>query len=368
MARIPEAEIERLKAEVAVERLAEARGIVLRRHGKDLLGLCPFHDDREPSLVISPAKNLWHCMGACSAGGSVIDWVMRAEGVSFRHAVELLRNGAPTSADDRPAPKRTSVPKLSAPFDVSVEDRELLGEVVGFYHQTLRESPDAIGFLERRRIAHPEAVERFRLGFANRTLGYRLPQRNRVAGADIRGRLQRLGVLRSSGHEHFTGSLVIPVINDGVVREVYGRKIRDDLRAGTPLHLYLPGPHSGVWNVEAFAATDEVIVCESLIDALSFWCAGFRHVTAAYGTEGVTTEHLDALRAHDIKRVLLAFDADDAGDKAATKLAKSLMGEGVECFRVQLPAGADANDVACGAKNPTDALGRLLRSAAWMGT
>ncbi|MGH6997270.1 MAG: CHC2 zinc finger domain-containing protein, partial [Phenylobacterium sp.] len=368
MARIPEAEIERLKTEVSIERLAEARGVVLRRHGRDLIGLCPFHDDREPSLVISPAKNLWHCMGACSAGGSVIDWVMRAEGVSFRHAVELLRNGAPTSADDRPAPKRTSVPKLAAPFDVSVEDRELLAEVIGFYHQTLRESPDAIEFLERRRIAHPEAVERFRLGYANRTLGYRLPQRNRVAGADIRGRLQRLGVLRSSGHEHFTGSLVVPVINDGVVREVYGRKVGDKLRAGTPLHLYLPGPHAGVWNVEAFAASDELIVCESLIDALSFWCAGFRHVTAAYGTEGVTTDLLDALGANDVRRVLVAFDADDAGDKAAVKLAKSLMAEGIECFRVTFPAGADANDVACAAKNPTDALGRLLRSAAWMGT
>ncbi|MGH9266743.1 MAG: toprim domain-containing protein, partial [Acidimicrobiales bacterium] len=296
----------------------------------------------------------------------MIDWVMRAEGVSFRHAVELLRNGAPTSAEG-PAPKRTSVPKLSAPFDVSVEDRELLGEVVGFYHQALRESSDAIGFLERRRVAHPEAVERFRLGFANRTLGYRLPQKNRQAGADIRGRLQRLGVLRPSGHEHFTGSLVVPVVNDGVVREVYGRKIRDDLRAGTPLHLYLPGPHAGVFNLEAFAATDEIIVCESLIDALSFWCAGFRHVTAAYGTEGVTTDLLDALRDNDVRRVLLAFDADDAGDRAAKKLAKSLMADGVECFRVQFPAGADVNDVACGAKNPTDALGRLLRAAAWMG-
>lgn len=367
MARIPDEEVERLKAEVAVERLAEARGIVLRRHGRDLLGLCPFHDDREPSLVISPAKNLWHCMGACSAGGSVIDWVMRAEGVSFRHAVELLRQGAPTSSDG-PAPKRTSVRKLSAPFDVSVEDRELLGEVVGFYHQTLRESSEAIGFLERRRVAHPEAVERFRLGFANRTLGYRLPEKNRQAGADIRGRLQRLGILRASGHEHFAGSLVVPVINDGVVREVYGRKVGDKLRAGTPLHLYLPGPHAGVFNIEALAASDEIIVCESLIDALSLWCAGFRHVTAAYGTEGVTTEHLDALRAHEIKRVLLAFDADDAGNKATSKLAKSLMAEGVECFRVQFPAGADANDVACGAKNPTDALGRLIRTAAWMGT
>ena len=91
MARIPEHEVERLKREVSVQRLAEARGIKLHRHGADLLGLCPFHDDRNPSLVITPAKNLWHCLGACNAGGTAIDWVMRANGVSFRHAVELLR-------------------------------------------------------------------------------------------------------------------------------------------------------------------------------------------------------------------------------------------------------------------------------------
>ena len=78
MARIPEEEIERLKNEVTLERLAVARGIALTRHGADLIGLCPFHDDREPSLVISPKKNLWHCPGACQAGGTVIDWVMRS--------------------------------------------------------------------------------------------------------------------------------------------------------------------------------------------------------------------------------------------------------------------------------------------------
>ena len=68
MARIPEDEVERLKREVSVQRLAEARGIKLHRHGADLLGLCPFHDDRNPSLVITPAKNLWHCLGACNDG------------------------------------------------------------------------------------------------------------------------------------------------------------------------------------------------------------------------------------------------------------------------------------------------------------
>jgi len=91
MARIPENEVERLRKEISVQRLAEARGIKLRRLGADLHGLCPFHDDKTPSLVITPAKNLWHCMGACNAGGTAIDWVMKAEGISFRHAVELLR-------------------------------------------------------------------------------------------------------------------------------------------------------------------------------------------------------------------------------------------------------------------------------------
>ena len=65
MARIPDTEIERLKREISLERLAESKGIELKRHGADWVGLCPFHDDKSPSLVISPKKNLWHCLGAC---------------------------------------------------------------------------------------------------------------------------------------------------------------------------------------------------------------------------------------------------------------------------------------------------------------
>ncbi len=91
MARIPAAEIERLKTTLSVERLVEDAGIKLRRAGRDLMGLCPFHEDGEPSLVVTPAKNLWHCFG-CGIGGGPIDWVMKRRGVSFRHAVELLRD------------------------------------------------------------------------------------------------------------------------------------------------------------------------------------------------------------------------------------------------------------------------------------
>lgn len=73
MARIPDEEIERLKREISLERLAEAKGVKLKKHGENLIGLCPFHDDREPSLVITSSKNLWHCLGACQAGGTVIE-------------------------------------------------------------------------------------------------------------------------------------------------------------------------------------------------------------------------------------------------------------------------------------------------------
>jgi CHC2 zinc finger len=116
MPRIPEDVIERLKKEVSLERLAEARGIELQRHGADLIGRCPFHDDKTPSLVISPKKNLWHCLGACSTGGTAIDWVMRAEGVSFRHAVELLTSGEWKASNT--GAKISTVRKLAPPIEV----------------------------------------------------------------------------------------------------------------------------------------------------------------------------------------------------------------------------------------------------------
>src|SRR5271167_618383 len=104
MARIPVEVVERLKTEISVQRLAEARGVVFKKHGNDLIGRCPFHDDKTPSLVVTPEKNLWHCLGACQVGGTVIDWVTKAEGVSFRHAVELLQNDFLTVAAAGPTP------------------------------------------------------------------------------------------------------------------------------------------------------------------------------------------------------------------------------------------------------------------------
>jgi DNA primase catalytic core len=277
MARIPDTEIERLKAEVSVERLVEASGIELKRGGKDMLGRCPFHEDATASLVVTPGKNLWHCFG-CGVGGGPVDWVMKRRGVSFRHAVELLREGVVPLAADGAVLNNPRLRVLPPPVAFDADDQALLNQTVGYYHERLLATTEAQTYLAGRGLAHPELVAHFKLGVADRTLGLRLPEKTRKAGADIRARLQKIGLYRDSGHEHFNGSLVVPVFDEaGNVVEVYGRKLLDNLRTGTPKHLYLPAREAngqrqgrGVFNVQALAASKEIILCEALLDALTF--------------------------------------------------------------------------------------------------
>lgn len=363
MARIPDDLIQALKREVSLERLVEASGVELHRHGANLIGRCPWHEDNGPSLVVTPGKNLWHCLGACQQGGSVIDWVMKTRGVSFRHAVEILRGDTLAAA-----PSNSRV--LPSPVEPDADDREVLARVVAYYHDALKESPEALRYLESRGLRSSEMVERFKLGFANRTLGYRLPPKETKAGSEMRGRLQRLGLMRDSGHEHFNGSLIVPIFGEsGEVLGLYGRKVTpaSHLRKGTPLHLYLPGPHRGVFNLEALRASKTVILCEALIDALTFWCAGIRNVTASYGVEGFTADHLEALKRYGTETVLIAYDRDEAGEQAAVALAEKLMACGIECYRIQFPKGMDANEYALKVTPAEKSLGVLVRHAVWLG-
>ena len=375
MARFPDEVVERIKREISVERLAEARGVKLRRSGKELIGLCPFHKDTRPSLNIDPAKNVWSCKGTCSTGGSVIDWVMRAEGISTRHALEVLSRdylpaGSGGNGNGGPPPRRSTIVRLEPLIERSMDDRALLIQVANYYHETLKQSPEAMKYLEGRGLKSGEMIEHFRLGFANRTLGYHMPASSRSAGAEQRGRLIQLGVYRENGREHMNGSVVVPIFNrKGEVVQMYGRKItpRHLLRADTPDHLYLPGPKRGVWNEEVLALSKEIILCEALMDALTFWCAGFRHVTTIYGVNNFTEEIKAALRKHDTKRIYIAYDRDAAGEKAAQAHGEELMQMGIECFRVQFPKGMDANEYALKVTPAPKSLGLLLGTAAWLG-
>lgn len=339
MARVPQTEIERIKQEISVLELAQNRGINLRRQGADYVGLCPFHDDHNPSLVISPKNNLWHCFG-CNQGGSVIDFLMKLDNISFRHAVEKL----------------TGVPEIALTSD-NIDHQKLLNRVTEFYHQTLYRNPTALEYLAKRGIKDEEAIQTFKIGYANRTLSYAISDQ-------IREDLKQAGIFRASGHEHFSGSIVIPILDeDGNTQEIYGRKILSNLRKGTPMHLYLPGPHRGVWNLQAFKATKTIILCEALIDALTFWVNGFRNVTASFGVNGFTPDLEAACNNYAIEKVYLAYDNDPAGNNAALTLAAKLSKAGIDVYRINFPEGLDANAFALKVEDPAKALAELIEQA-----
>lgn len=339
MARVPQTEIERIKQEISVLELAQNRGINLRRQGADYVGLCPFHDDHNPSLVISPKNNLWHCFG-CNQGGSVIDFLMKLDNISFRHAVEKL----------------TGVPEIALTSD-NIDHQKLLNRVTEFYHQTLYRNPTALEYLAKRGIKDEEAIQTFKIGYANRTLSYAISDQ-------IREDLKQAGIFRASGHEHFSGSIVIPILDeDGNTQEIYGRKILSNLRKGTPMHLYLPGPHRGVWNLQAFKATKTIILCEALIDALTFWVNGFRNVTASFGVNGFTPDLEAACNNYAIEKVYLAYDNDPAGNNAALTLAAKLSKAGIDVYRINFPEGLDANAFALKVEDPAKALAELIDQA-----
>ena len=287
--------------------------------------------------------------------------------MSFRHAYELLRRKDPALFAARPMRGKTSVMKMACPLDAEADDAALFGQVAAYYHQRLFEAPTALAYLESRGLRQDEMLNHFQIGFADRTLGLRMPDKNRVEGAKLRSRLTQLGLWRESGHEHFNGCVTVPFQecephgpSAGKAVSFYGRRIS----SGYVKHLYPPGPHRGLLNRAAFES-DEIILCEAVLDALTFWASGFRNVTCLFGTEGFTDELWQAVK--HVQRVRIAYDADDAGDRAAQRDAERFKAHGIEVFRVKFPHGMDANDYACKVKPADKSLALLLNSAVWMG-
>jgi len=362
MPRIPDDELARLKA-VPLLDLCRDYGIELKHEGKDWKGRCPFHADDSPSFVVTPGKNLWNCLGACGCGGDTLQLVMKQEGVSFRHACDKLRarlGGVPPPATITTR-MGTSHEALATPEEVA-DDAALLGKVAEFYHRTFLNEPAAMKYLSARACFHPEAVNVFKLGFANRTLGYRVPPQETAAGRDLKGRLQSLGVLRpTTGHEHLNGCVVFPLQDKaGRTVQLYGRRIAE---GANPRHLYLTGPQRGVWNAAGLLPGADWFLGEALIDGLTLWSHGWRSVTASYGVNGFTAEHAALVAEQKPGRVVICYDGDTAGNAQAEALAKELAAQGVAVWRAALPEKKDLNDVAREARDPVAALRAVIDGA-----
>jgi DNA primase len=350
--------IERIKSANSIEAVLAERGVELKRKGRTLIARCPFHSpDKTPSFTVTPSKGLYHCFG-CGAAGDVIGFVTKHDKLSFGGALEVLarRAGLDLAKVMEPPPRRlqrtplealTPPPALrvpapppnsnSVPVEGLVHPSALLARVVDHYHRTFCEREDAQAYLSKRGLTDADLLRALKVGYADGSLLKTIPK-----SGEVRDQLVSLGVVTREGRELLGGCVVVPIPDPltGQWANLYGRGLR------TPRHCYLPGPLRGVLNFQAARLSTEVILTESVLDALSFLQAGVSLAIPIYGTNGFTPDHLDTLKREGVRRVILALDNDDPGRRATVALKEKLAAAGISVRVASLPTAIkDANEL-----------------------
>jgi DNA primase len=370
---IEEERIEAIKQGVDLTAVIRSRGIELKRNGKGYVGRCPFHDDQNPSLSVNTEEKLWKCFG-CGAGGDAIRFIELFDKVGFREAVEKLSGSAPAvggarepSGNGRETSKTEPLPATEhAPAGattrqanavaLSARHIKLLSRVIEFYHSAFAEDGRAGQYLASRGITDNGLLASFKIGFANGTLLNVLP-----ADGEVTCELKEIGVLNERGAEHFYGCVTFPLYDmHGNPAGIYGRRIDGMEKAEGPPHLYLPGPRRGLFNRQAAKTNREIILTEAVIDSLTLIHAGIHNTIPCYGTNGLTSEHIGLLRQCETMTLYLAFDGDEAGEKAMETLSARLQSEGLRVYPVQLPAGEDVNSLFSLTADPNVAKQRFI--------
>jgi DNA primase len=261
-------DFDRIKKTTDIVAVVESYGLALKKVGADHVGLCPFHEDKKPSLRVTAGKGLFRCP-ACGAAGNVIQFVAKKEGLTEREAALKLCGSIPGVIRGSELPtageKESSLPAVGEPTRA-----KLLARVAGFYSKTLFKDRAGLDYLKARRLDDPAMLETFSVGYCNGTLRNALPK-----AGEIIAQLQAVGVLNERGNEVFYGRVVVPMFDAaGNVVSLYGRRLDDE----QPRHLYLKGSHRGVFNNIAAKTSQSLIVTEAAFDAMSLWAAGFRNV------------------------------------------------------------------------------------------
>ena len=325
-------DFEHIKRTVDIVRVVESCGVELKKVGADHVGLCPFHEDKKPSLHITQSKGLFHCP-ACGAAGNVIQFVARKENLTDREAAQKLLGAIPGVC-------RGS--EIIAPEPLTLPDGKLLAAVVEHYHEELF-GRDGRGFkyLQSRGLADVETLRHFKVGFVNGSL------KRKLSPAQI----TTLGILfNDAGNERFYLRVVVPIFDgNGQAVGLYGRSIQAEAEVK---HLYLAGGHRAVWNGAAAGVyPDELVVAEAILDGLALFQAGKKNVIACYGAGGWTPHHDALVEKHGVRKLVFAFDNDERGETSARETASMLdqrdvgSGKGIKCHRIKWPAHIkDASD------------------------
>jgi DNA primase len=333
--------------------------LALKRVGRGYVGLCPFHGEKSPSFSVNAELGLYYCFG-CQARGDVITFVRETEHLDFVEAVELLagRAGIALRYDDeatgRDHQRRTKI-------------HENLERAIEWYHDRLLRSPDAAaarGYLRRERGYDSDVVRRYRLGWAPEgwdvlVRSLRLPP---AALADA-----GLAFVNDRGNytDFFRGRILFPIFEPGGRPVGAGGRMLPEGRppkykntANTAVYDKSRTLYGLNWGKDAVVKRGQVVVCEGYTDVIGLQRAGVEEAVATCGT-ALAEGHIRAL-TNFARRIILAYDADAAGQSAADKVAEWEQRFEVDIRVAALPAGADPADLA---RSDPDALRAAIAGA-----
>jgi len=342
---LDEFEKDRIKGTVDIVSLFTSFGVSLERKGKNYMGNCPWHEDGTPSLSVDREKGLYNCFG-CGESGDAFTLVEKMRGCNFKGALEYLKGEGGRLP---PLPSKPVVERPTDSVPSPIDTHRLLEEVAERYSRDLLSCPEAREYLASRGLDTPEVIEAFRVGYSKGELA-------RSVSDEQKKVLTEAGIFTATGREHFGGCIVVPLL-DAEARAVsfYGRRIGE----GKPSHLYPAGEHRGIVNAAAAKVyPDSLILCESVLDALSLFTLGIKNVIPCYGTNGFTADHEGLLKEARVKEVVIAFDADEAGGRGALSLKDKLTSWGITVKTIEPREGKDWNEflVAGGTREAVEGL------------
>ena len=330
--------------------------VVLKKKGKEFVGICPFHDDKSPSMTVSPAKQFYYCF-SCGAGGNSLKFLMELKRQSFSDVVlELARKySLPVETLDAPQQER-----LKEQLTRRDKIHRALALASGWFRANLR-SPigaAALNYLQKDRGLNNGTIELFELGYAPNKWDALISHLQQVENIDINClEMAGLVVARKGGdgfYDRFRERLMVPIHDrQGRIIGFGGRS----LEGVEP--KYLNSPETEVFEkgkhlfgldkaADPIRRADCAIVVEGYFDVIALHAAGVRHSVAALGTALGSQQITQLCRCCDSRRIVLNFDADGAGIRAAQRAIgeveqQALQGQ-IELRILPLPEGKDPDD------------------------
>jgi DNA primase catalytic core len=365
---IPDAEIARMKASVDIAALCASLDIRLKPVGKDLMGLCPFHDEKTPSFSVTPSTGLYHCFG-CGQAGDIFSLLMKLDKIDFTEAYRKVAEFAGSTDSGRTGSHSTPhngshAPATSPEVDITLpETQEIIRSVLARYTENLKQSKEAQEYLKSRGLFAPLVIE-LGAGYSDGKLEDTLPLEHTEKGNAIREKLCAIGILRKkdSGYiERFRGSIVFPATEKGEITQIYGRRITKSVID----HMLLPLKHRGFFN-EAALGFSEIVLCESAIDTFSLLLHGQTNACGVFGANGLNEAHAERLKNRGVTKATIAYDNDDAGNRGTQTAAELLLEHDIFAYRILFPENTDANDFIRTQADPRGTIIELIKQAAFM--